>query len=216
MTSPLHEQPSVLDSLAWHALTTVHARFARGGELARRYDPEVAGFAALRDGSAKAWAALAVLATPGELLLLTGTAPIEPPADWTVEGGGPGYQMVLPQLGPAPDAELGTEGIRRLGADDAARALALAKLTQPGPFRPRTIELGHYYGVFENGELVAMAGERLQTPEYTEISAVCTHPTARRRGLAAALTHNVASGIVARGQTPLLHVAEHNHSAKRV
>ena len=94
--------------------------------------------------------------------------------------------------------------------------LALVELTQPGPFRPRTIELGHYFGVFDDGELIAMAGERLQTPEFTEVSAVCTHPSARGRGLAAALSHHVATGILARGQTPILHVAEANVSARRV
>lgn len=97
-----------------------------------------------------------------------------------------------------------------------AEMLALVELTQPGPFRQRTIELGDYYGVFADGRLVAMAGERLQTPHFTEISAVCTHPSARGRGLAAALTHHVASGISARGQTPILHVAEHNDTARRV
>lgn len=215
MTFPL-ERHSMLDSLVWHALATVHARFARGGELARRYDPEVTGFAAIRDGSREAWAALAELAAPGELLLLTGTVPIEPPTDWTLAGRGPGYQLVLPELGPAPDADLGPDGIRPLTTDDVPQILALVKLTRPGPFRVRTIELGNFVGVFDDGELVAMAGERLQTPEYAEISAVCTHPTVRGRGLAAALTHHVASGIVARGQTPLLHVAEHNHTARRV
>ncbi len=94
--------------------------------------------------------------------------------------------------------------------------LALVELTQPGPFRPRTIELGHYFGIFEDGALVAMAGERLQTPEFTEVSAVCTHPSARGRGLAAALSHRVATGILARGQTPILHVALTNVGARRV
>ena len=89
-------------------------------------------------------------------------------------------------------------------------------LNRPGPFRPRTIELGNYYGIYEDGALVAMAGERLQTPEFTEVSAVCTHPDARGRGLAAALSHRVATGILARGQTPILHVAQANVGARRV
>jgi predicted GNAT family acetyltransferase len=103
-----------------------------------------------------------------------------------------------------------------LTAAHVPQMLALVELTQPGPFRPRTIELGDYYGVFADGRLIAMAGERLQTPDFTEISAVCTHPAARGRGLAGSLTRHVARGILDRGQRPILHVAEHNHNAKRV
>jgi predicted GNAT family acetyltransferase len=94
--------------------------------------------------------------------------------------------------------------------------LALVEMTEPGPFRRRTIELGDYFGIFADGRLVAMAGERLQTPEYTEVSAVCTHPDVRGRGLASALTHHVATGILHRGQTPILHVAQTNVGAQRV
>ena len=103
-----------------------------------------------------------------------------------------------------------------LTAVDVPQMLALVELTKPGPFRPRTIELGGYVGVFADGRLMAMAGERLQTPEFSEISAVCTHPAARGLGLAASLTRHVARGILARGQRPILHVAENNHGAKRL
>ena len=67
---------------------------------------------------------------------------------------------------------------------NVAAMLALVELTQPGPFAPRTIELGRYLGVHDNGQLVAMAGERCRLPGYREVSAVCTHPDARGRGLA--------------------------------
>jgi ribosomal protein S18 acetylase RimI-like enzyme len=201
-----------LDTPVWRSLSTTHARFAQGGERARRFDPEVAAFVALRDGSPEAWLELADLVGPGEIVLLAGAA-IEPPAGWTREGGGYGFQMVLGDLAARPDVD---ETIERLTTSDVPQILALIELTQPGPFRPRTIELGNYYGVFKDGQLVAMAGERLQTPRYTEISAVCTHPSARGRGLAAALSHHVATGILDRRQTPILHVAEHNVNAKRV
>jgi predicted GNAT family acetyltransferase len=94
--------------------------------------------------------------------------------------------------------------------------LALVELTQPGPFRVRTVELGAYFGVFDSGELVAMAGERFRLPGFCEISAVCTRPDHRGRGLAAGLTARVAEGIQARGEVPFLHHSADNDPARRV
>lgn len=203
-----------LDTLVWQSLASTHARFAEGGDLARRFEPEVAGFVALRDGTEAAWSALATLVGADQLVMLSGGQPIEPPDGWIREGGGFGFQMILD--GPLATLATDTAGITELSADDVPQILELIALTQPGPFRPRTIELGHYYGVFEGGHLIAMAGERLQTPRFTEVSAVCTHPDARGRGLAAALSHHVAAGILTRGQRVILHVAEQNTNAKRV
>jgi predicted GNAT family acetyltransferase len=87
---------------------------------------------------------------------------------------------------------------------------ALVALTEPGPWRPRTIELGDYHGVFDGDQLVAMAGERQKIPGCTEVSAVCTHPDARRRGLGAAVTAQVVRGILERGETPFLHHTAEN------
>ena len=147
--------------------------------------------------------------------MLSGGGDIDPPADWPRIGGGFGNQMILDRL--ASDA-----GHRRHDPDPRPRPtfpqmLALVELTQPGPFRPRTIELGRLLRRLRaTVHSIAMAGERLQTPEFTEVSAVCTHPSARGRGLAAALSHRVATGILARGQTPILHVARTNVGARRV
>jgi ribosomal protein S18 acetylase RimI-like enzyme len=203
---------ATLDVLVWNALTTTHARFAIGDGPARRYDPEVAGFVAIESDTPEAWAALADLMGPGETVLLSGDLTNAPPT-WGLERAGSGYQMVLGDLAPAPAID---GDIIPLTAVDVPEMLALVELTKPGPFRPRTIELGNYVGIRSDDQLIAMAGERLQTPHFTEVSAVCTHPTARGRGLAAALSHRVATGILARGQTPMLHVAKANVNAKRV
>lgn len=206
------DEEHVLDTLVWQSLTSTHARFADGGDLARRFEPDVTVFAATADDSPAAWSALADVAGAGAVVLLCGPA-IELPEGWTHEGGGTGHQMILddPAVGSTDDGR-----IVALTAADVPQMLDLVGLTQPGPFCPRTIELGDYFGVFVDGQLVAMAGERLQTPGFTEISAVCTHPSVRGQGLAAALTRRVAGGIVGRGQRPILHVAEHNHDARRV
>jgi predicted GNAT family acetyltransferase len=90
---------------------------------------------------------------------------------------------------------------------------ALAKLTKPGPFNKRTIEFGHYYGIFENNKLAAMTGQRLHVYDYTEISAVCTHPDYLGKGYAAALVSHQLGIICNDGQIPFLHVRADNDRA---
>jgi predicted GNAT family acetyltransferase len=94
--------------------------------------------------------------------------------------------------------------------------LDLVERTKPGPFRPRTIELGRYLGIRIDGELVAMAGERLHPPGWTEISAVCTDERMRGRGLASRLIRAVGHGIRARGEIPFLHASAANTNAIRL
>ncbi|GMA85333.1 hypothetical protein GCM10025868_05830 [Angustibacter aerolatus] len=110
---------------------------------------------------------------------------------------------------PDPDAV-------RLTAADVPEMLALVERTRPGPFLPRTIEMGTYLGVRREGRLVAMAGERLHPPGWTEISAVCTDESARGQGLATRLVLAVAHGIRERGETPFLHAAGDNTNAIRL
>lgn len=201
-----------LDNLVWYSLTTVHARFAIGHGLARRYPSDVTVFVGLANDEREAWDALATTTDVDETVIVFRAGEVEAPPGWERVGGGIGNQMVLtadPAAGPVP-------GIVALAPHHVPEMLDLVQLTQPGPFRPRTIELGNYYGVFEDGVLIAMAGERLQTSRFTEVSAVATHPMARGRGLASALTAHVARGILDRGQTPVLHVAQSNPAAQRV
>jgi predicted GNAT family acetyltransferase len=94
--------------------------------------------------------------------------------------------------------------------------IELTTLTKPGPFGPRTHELGTYLGIRREGKLVAMAGERLKVPGYTEVSAVCTHPEYLGNGYAQALMSAVMRGIRERGETPFLHVRGDNDRAIKV
>ena len=206
-------EDALLDALVWHALTTTHRHLSVGDDRARRYLTDVAGFIALVDDSDASWESLERIVEPGETVLLSGGAPPALPDRWTPIGQGLGYQMVLETLSDSPSIDT---TIQPLNTEHVPEMLALVELTQPGPFRPRTIELGDYYGIVEDGALVAMAGERLQVPTHTEVSAVCTHPSFRGRGYAAALTHTVASGIINRGQRPILHLAQTNVEALRV
>lgn len=211
--APTRATNDVLDNLAWHSLTTVHAHLAEGDGPVRRYQREVAGFVALESQTPRSWQALADLVGPGEEVILAVGGGIHPPDDWKRLGGGFGFQMVLADLADAPVAEV---TIVQLTRTHVPQMLELVQLTQPGPFRRGTIGLGNYYGLFADGLLVAMAGERLQTPEYAEISAVCTHPKVRGLGYASTISRHVANGILARKKTPILHVAESNLKAKAV
>ncbi|SDO82711.1 GNAT family N-acetyltransferase [Actinacidiphila guanduensis] len=200
----------VLDNPAWASLTGAHRRFAETVGLAARYQDDVSPIAAIADpADPRAWADLAELFGSGTALTLAGVP--ELPEGW---GGGeaiPGVQMVATTLRGATDPEAVA-----LGPEDAAEMLDLVARTRPGPFLPRTVEMGSYVGIRRDGALVAMAGERLRPPGWTEISAVCTDPEYRGHGFASRLIRHVAAGIGARGDTPFLHAAAANTSAIRL
>lgn len=198
-----------LDNAVWHALTTHHAGLAEVSGRARRYPPEVSPFMAVDALDGDGWAALASFGGP--VTLFRDEIPA-PPDGWHEVATGAGHQMVLESLAAVPEIPFVV-----LGPGDAGDMLALVEVSRPGPFEVRTVELGRYLGVRDgDGRLLAMAGERLRLPGSTEVSAVTTHPDARGRGLAAALTAEVCRGILARGETPVLHVAVGNEGARRV
>lgn len=211
----------VLDNVCWYALTSTLAHHAETVGGAIRFDPDVSVFAAVEAVDDAAWVDLAQLAGRSAGVVLFRDVVPDPPAGWTVDVRATGVQMVL-EGDLRDDAGRGHAvtaigpGLRELGPDDADQMMDLVAATTPGPFRQRTVELGGYVGYFDDGRLVAMAGERLSVDGYGEISAVCTHPDARGRGLAAALTRRVASGILDRGDVPYLQVAAGNPSARRI
>ncbi|MFF4338857.1 GNAT family N-acetyltransferase [Kitasatospora sp. NPDC001540] len=209
----------VLDDPVGASLGGAHAHLARRCGEAVRYDPEVASFSSvgLAPGPG-AWDDLAGLLGSGEFADLF-SCPAPPPARWQAEFVLEGHQLVQErQVRPAAPAGL---RVVELGAADVPEMLALVASTRPGPFRPRTRELGTYLGVRDGGPgggggggaLLAMAGERLRPPGFTEVSAVCTAPEARGRGLAAHLVGELAARITARGERPFLHVAAANTGA---
>jgi ribosomal protein S18 acetylase RimI-like enzyme len=206
----------VLDAPVWASLTGPHAHFAQGNDVARRYPPDVSPFLAIAPGvpPAEAWPAVYDLVGPGVMFGFFGPEPkLDPlPEGWSLPLNGVGVQLVATaalETAPAPEAVV-------LGADDVPDMLDLVERTQPGPFLPRTHEVGTYLGIRRGGALVAMAGERLRPPGYTEISAVCTDASVRGQGLATLLVRAVAHGIRARGDVPFLHSAATNHNAIRL
>lgn len=91
--------------------------------------------------------------------------------------------------------------------------VGLVNLVQPGYFKENTPRLGNYYGIFKDGVLAAVTGERMNMKSYTEISAVVTHPLHTRNGYAKQLIAHASQEIFKRNKTPFLHVADSNRSA---
>ena len=199
-----------LDRPVWASLGTAHAALSIGDGLARRYAREVNLFASARDDTPAALGALAALVQPSERVFVLQVPQIAVPEGLAVIKDARGVQMIATRSVPAPVAH---EDILRLGDADAPEMLALAKLTEPGPFLARTHTMGRFIGVRIGGRLAAIAGERFRFPGYTEVSGVCTHPDFRGRGLARRLSAAIAAGIEARGERPFLHAWRTNHAA---
>lgn len=214
MTAPLNHEPdlSLLDNPIWHALSTTHAVFAEGGDLARRYPPAIGPLSGTRDQSPASYRSLAQLLSPGETAALFLEAVPSFAPGWTVVRELPLVQMIW--AGSVQSQE--EAGIEGLSIANVTEMLALTELTQPGPFGLRTPELGTYLGIRDKGRLAAMAGERLRVPGFTEISAVCTHPEYRGRGYAGSLISTLIRKITGRGEVPFLHAAKENTGAIQV
>lgn len=205
---------AALDDPVGESLRSHHAHLGRRLGRVATYLPGVATFSAVTaDPDPEEWAELAGLLGRGELADMFSCV-ATPPSDWEPVFVLEGHQMVWSGSSrpDRPHAET-VAGVVELGAQDVSEMLDLVARTQPGPFWPRTHELGTYLGVRDNGMLVAMAGERLRPPGWTEISAVCTAPEARGRGYAAGLVSALVARIAARGERPFLHVAEANTGA---
>jgi predicted GNAT family acetyltransferase len=198
-----------LDRPIWSALNTVHAGLSRGGPLAKRYAPDVNVFAATGDDSPAALAALEELMAPGEQVYLLQVPAISIPRGLKAVKRAAGVQMMAGRA----MAQVRQDDVVALAEADAPEMLALARLTEPGPFRLRTRVMGDFIGIRIDGRLAAMAGERFRFPGHTEVSAVCTHPDFRGRGLARRLSTIVAAKIAARGETPFLHAWASNAPA---
>lgn len=198
---------TLLDNPIWHALRTEHAALAEGGELARRYPAYIGPLSGIPQGSAECYEALRPLAGPEGVVVLFSVDPPTPTAGWELVRGGQLHQMIADgQLTRARTEVAAGIHVRKLHADDAPEMVALAELTEPGPFRLRTLELGTFFGIFEDERLLAMAGKRMHLPGMVEVSGVCTHPDARGRGFARLLMSLVMDEVERDGKTPFLHV----------
>ncbi|MEV6286599.1 GNAT family N-acetyltransferase [Kribbella sp. NPDC051770] len=196
---------------AFESLSGAHSSVAEVLGNVRVYPADMAPFLGLPDAATpQDWADAAELIGPGRVVAIK-HPDLVVPESFTVDAAIDLVQFVAPPGLGAADPEL-----VELGPADVPEMLDLVARTDPGPFRKRTVELGRYLGLRENGVLIAMAGERYRISGHTEISAVCTHPDHRGRGLATRLIRAVAAGIEQRGDRPFLHTGTANRSAIRV
>jgi len=204
-----HNSSHPLDHPIWTALTTTQQALAEGDARARRYPIEVTPFADMPDLSAENFAALGALMSPTDIAVLFTPEAVKAPAEFKAVLADTGEQLIgTPIETPANGVDIVT-----LGVDDVPDMIELTTLTKPGPFYARTHELGTFLGIRVDGQLVAMAGERMKPAQYTEMTAVCVHPSHRGRGYGQMLLSAVSRQIVSRGEIPFLHVFTSNHSA---
>lgn len=199
----------LLDNIVWNALAGPHSAYATGSDDARRYAPGFSPIVGFANAERPNFDALAPYCEPGEHFYCDGWSGAAPDR-FRIEAESTMFKMIWAREMPVADAA--PEAIK-LGAEHVSQALALAALTGPGPFGPRTIELGEYFGLFEGPRLVAMAGERMCAGAFREISGVCTHPEFQGRGLARRLMTKLVRRQMLRNEIPFLHVMRDNRSA---
>ena len=200
-----------LDRPIWSMLTGRQAHIAEGDIHAVRIDRGYGPFGAAADRSAEAQAALAALVPhDGELWIVEGEA-------WPVPAGTREVKRaLLAQMvaeGPPPPARADDPEMIALTDADAAEMAALADHARPGPWGSKTHHYGPFFGVRENGRLLAMAGQRMLMPGMAEVSGVSTWADCRGRGLARALIGHVMRAMMARGEQPFLHSYADNEGA---
>lgn len=203
---------SILDAPAWNALTSVQQTFATGAGHVKRYRRGILPFAACEPGYENEIASLTSMLEPGEIFYLIGELP-PLPAYFTVLKELPCAQMVLQK--PLPDIGYHIP-IQPLSADHKDEMFNLINKVQPGYYEPETYQLGNYFGIRQDGKLVAIAGERMRLEGLTEISAICTDPEYAGRKYAQQLIWGLCKYNLNQGITPFLHVIETNERAIRL
>jgi ribosomal protein S18 acetylase RimI-like enzyme len=199
-----------LDNIMWNCMSGPHACYTVGSGDVRRYAPGFSPIVGSRDPQRPDFDTLAGFCEPGESFYVDIWAGVAP-TGWRIDREAHMFKMIWDA--PAPPAEAAPDAIP-LEPGHASQALELATLTNPGPFGIRTPELGEYFGYFDGGRLIAMAGERLCAGHLHEISGICTHPDYQGRGLAKQLTRKLVDRQLRRGKTPFLHVMSHNTTAR--
>jgi ribosomal protein S18 acetylase RimI-like enzyme len=211
------ESEALLDNPIWNSLATGHAHLSIGAQtgrgLARRYPADIGPLSAIRELSSEAYADLAAIVPEGDVAVLFLEDCVETPAGWQLVRDGRLVQMICPTV---PDRLSLAEAILPMTPEDFPEMVALASLTEPGPFRDHTANLGGFVGIRVDARLAAIAGRRLAPTGFAEVSAVCTHPDFRGRGYAQALVAAVTRNIHSEGRMPFLTSFEANTGAIRV
>lgn len=200
----------ILANPIWFALDSENEALGKGNDDAKRFDPQVAPFAGLKDYNPDNFDKLAELVAQDQVVVLFYPEAQLDILPFELVVKVPGFQMVFE--GDARDLKI-SDRLTKLNTADVSQMLTLTGLAQPGPFSEQTISFGGYLGVFLDDKLVAMGGMRLQAEGFTEISAVCTHPDHSGKGYAREVINALIVGITAEGKIPYLHVRADNTRA---
>lgn len=200
----------LLQNPVFNALSSGDQQLSFGTEHVKYFDAEVSPYAGFYEDYTNGFADLYELLPEGRRILFARPTPIEIPKGWQLQHEIEGLQFVYKNNN---RIEGDFSNIVPLTAAHIDEMIELVRLTKPGPFDKRTIEFGSYHGIFVNGQLAAMTGQRLHVAHYTEVSAVCTHPDHLGKGYASALMQHQMQIILNYGQTPFLHVRNDNNRA---
>lgn len=203
---------NILENLVWYSLTGHQSHFAEGYGDVRRYAQGFSPIVGFEDQSKPDFAMLDKYCSIGEAFYCEGWTGLSP-SNWNIDADLLMIKMVFEGGRPVGEEP---KDIVKLGPDHARAALELAELTHPGPFGLRTMELGDYFGFYDESRLVAMAGERMFAGTYREVSGVCTHPDYQGRGLARQLINELLRNELDRGEIPILHVMSANTVAREL
>lgn len=201
---------TILDNPVWHALQTVHRTFAQGTPTVKRYTSGVLQLMGAEAPEAALYNELRDCLKVGEKMYTVGEVPVLP-ANWQYVKQYDCLQMVC-----ETKANVAQTDVVKLQDTNLADMLTLINLVQPGFFYEQTPLLGEYFGIFQSGRLVAMAGERMRMDGFTEVSAVVTHPDFTGRGYAQQLVAHVVEKNLHAGVVPFLHVNARNERAVKV
>ena len=199
----------ILHNPVFNALCSGDKQLSLGTDAAKFFDEQVSPFVGFEESYTKGFNDLHELFPQGRKILYANPVAIAAPQGWQVQHDIKGLQFVYE--GGAIKNEFAN--VQPLGKIHIDEMVTLATLTKPGPFGTGTINFGYYYGIFENEKLVAMTGQRLHPENYTEISAVCTHPDHLGKGYANTLMQHQLQLIQQQGQQAFLHVREDNERA---
>jgi len=203
----------ILDNPAWNAFLTGNQQLSNGTDEVKYFMPEVSPFVAVHENTDHALHLLDEVIPFNSPIGVITTVPLSIPEPWTLLQRVDGIQMVYDAIAEQPS---GNHAIRPLTDAHIPDMIALTQLTRPGPFSARTIEFGHYEGIFDENKLVAMTGQRLHAFNYAEVSAVCTHPDHLGKGYARQLIASQLYRIQQAGGIPFLHVRSDNKRAIQV
>ena len=196
-----------LDNPIWNALTTGAANYAFSRGKVHFINRNMGFFVGLPSYEVEQLDQLYAVMDVGMRVILFTPGFLELDSKWKVRNDHVLLQMILekPSLQPSR-----ASAIRELSIADVPDMLALTQLAKPGPFLENTIDFGGYFGYFEEGRLVSMAGTRLAVGPYTEVSAVCTHPDFIGKGFAKMVLPYVLNYIQLQGQIPFLQLYPDN------